>query len=84
LFTNFLTDPSYNAPRGGNFRPVFSAWSVVALLAVVGGITIDLGGALRAPQVSVTMIFDASVFVILICCCLLFLIKPTESARARS
>ena len=44
---------------------------------------IYLGSALRDAKIPVTMIFDASVSVILICCCLLFLIKPTQTASPK-
>lgn len=44
---------------------------------------IYLGSALRDAKISVPMIFDISVFVILICCCLLFLIKPTQTTSPK-
>lgn len=41
----------------------------------IGGVTIYLGGALRDAQIPVTVIFNASVVILLACCALLYLIK---------
>lgn len=41
----------------------------------IGGVTIYLGGALRDAQIPVTVIFNASVVILLVCCALLYLIK---------
>lgn len=46
----------------------------------IGGLTIYLGGALRDAQIPVTVIFNASVFILLVCCVLLYLIKPPGAA----
>ncbi len=51
---------------------------------IVGGITIYLGGALRDAHIPVAIIFDAAVFITLICCCLLYLIKPTATSAPKS
>jgi predicted MFS family arabinose efflux permease len=47
---------------------------------LIGGITIYLGGALRDAQISVSVIFNASVFITLFCCYLLYLIKPAQTS----
>jgi predicted MFS family arabinose efflux permease len=46
---------------------------------LIGGVTIYLGGALRDAKIPVERIFDASVYIILICCVLLYLIKPAQT-----
>jgi predicted MFS family arabinose efflux permease len=46
---------------------------------IVGGVTIYLGGALRDANIPVTVVFNASVFITLICCGLLYLIKPAPA-----
>ncbi len=46
---------------------------------LIGGVTIYLGGALRDAKIPVERIFDASVYIILICCVLLYLIKPAPA-----
>jgi len=51
---------------------------------IVGGITIYLGGALRDAHIPVAIIFDAAVFITLICCCLLYLIKPIATSAPKS
>lgn len=48
---------------------------------LVGGVTIYLGGALRDAHIPVTVILNASVFIILLCCGLLYLIKPAQPAN---
>lgn len=45
---------------------------------IVGGLAIYLGGALRDAHISVTVIFNASVGVMLLCCGILYLIRPSE------
>jgi MFS family permease len=50
----------------------------------IGGITIYLGGALRDAQIPVTVIFNASVFILLVCCVLLYLIKPPPGVTSKS
>ena len=50
----------------------------------IGGATIYLGGALRDARIPVTVIFNASVFILLICCVLLYLIKLPPGAAAKS
>jgi hypothetical protein len=49
----------------------------------MGGITIYLGGALRDAAISVTVIFNASVLILLFCAGLLYLIKPAQSVAVR-
>jgi MFS family permease len=49
----------------------------------IGGITIYLGGALRDAQIPVTIIFNASVFIILVCIGLLSLIKLSDAPASR-
>lgn len=51
---------------------------------VIGGVTIYLGGALRDAQISVAVIFNASVGITLFCCYLLYLIKPAQTNAPRS
>ena len=51
---------------------------------LVGGATIYLGGALRDAQIPVTRIFDASVFILLSCCIILYLIKPKTAVATQA
>lgn len=46
----------------------------------IGGITIYLGGALRDAQIPVTVIFNASVLILLLCAGVLYLIRPAPAA----
>ena len=46
---------------------------------LIGGVTIYLGGALRDAKIPVERIFDASVYIILVCIVLLYLIKPAPA-----
>lgn len=64
-----VTDPRYRATGYGvlNFFSCF-----------IGGLTIYLGGALRDASIPVTVIFNASVVLLLVCAGLLALIKPTR------
>jgi MFS family permease len=50
----------------------------------IGGITIYLGGALRDAQIPVTVIFNVSVLILLLCCALLYLIKLPVAAAPKS
>jgi len=47
---------------------------------IVGGVTIYLGGALRDADIPVTVVFNASVLITVLCCGLLYLIKPRPAA----
>ena len=46
----------------------------------IGGVTIYLGGVLRDAHIPVTVIFNASVLILLLCCGLLYLIKLPKLA----
>jgi len=46
----------------------------------IGGVTIYLGGALRDAHIPVTVIFNASVLILLLCCGLLYMIKLPKLA----
>lgn len=50
----------------------------------IGGFTIYLGGALRDAQIPVTIIFSASMFILLVCCGLLALIKLPPNLVAQA
>jgi hypothetical protein len=50
----------------------------------IGGATIYLGGALRDAQIPVTVIFNVSVFILLLCGGLLALIKLTPPSTAKA
>lgn len=50
----------------------------------IGGVTIYLGGALRDAKIPVTVIFNASVFILLVCCVLLYLIKLPAAAATKN
>ncbi len=66
-----ITDARYRATGYGilNFFSCF-----------IGGITIYLGGALRDAQIPVTVIFNASVLILLLCAGVLYLIRPAQAA----
>ena len=50
----------------------------------IGGVTIYLGGALRDAHIPVTVIFNASVFIMMVCCALLYLIKLPPGVAAKN
>ncbi len=70
-----ITDERYRATGYGilNFCSCF-----------IGGITIYLGGVLRDAQISVSVIFNVSVAITLLCCWLLYQIKPASSVTPQS
>lgn len=46
----------------------------------IGGVTIYLGGVLRDARIPVTVIFNASVLILLLCAAVLYLIRPVPAA----
>lgn len=50
----------------------------------IGGVTIYLGGALRDASIPVTVIFNASVFILFVCIGLLYLIKLPAATNPKS
>jgi MFS family permease len=50
----------------------------------IGGITIYLGGALRDANISVTVIFNASVFILFVCIALLYVMKLPQPTNPKA
>ena len=62
-----------------------TAYGVLNLCSTfIGGITIYLGGALRDAHIPVTVIFNASVGILVVCCILLAMIKLPSTADTKS
>jgi len=70
-----VADPRYRATGYG----VLNFFS-----CLVGGLTIYAGGALRDANVNVSHVFQLAAISLLVCAGILFLVKPTSSARLKS